>query len=72
MLNEKQQRAVDCNDRFIFLYAGAGTGKTTVMISRIQRLLELGVSPSSILGLTFTNKSAKNMQERLNTDDVTL
>lgn len=72
MLNEKQQRAVDCNDRFIFLYAGAGTGKTTVMISRIQRLLELGVSPSSILGLTFTNKSAKNMQEKLNTDDVTL
>ena len=42
VLNEKQQRAVDCNDRFIFLYAGAGTGKTTVMISRIQRLLELG------------------------------
>jgi superfamily I DNA/RNA helicase len=42
------------------------------MISRIQRLLELGVSPSSILGLTFTNKSAKNMQEKLNTDDVTL
>jgi DNA helicase-2/ATP-dependent DNA helicase PcrA len=72
MLNEKQQHAVDCNDRFIFLYAGAGTGKTTVMISRIQRLLESGVLPSSILGLTFTNKSAHHMQEKLNRKDVTL
>ena len=72
MLNEKQQHAVDCNDRFIFLYAGAGTGKTTVMISRIQRLLESGVLPSSILGLTFTNKSAKHMQEKLNRDDISL
>jgi DNA helicase-2/ATP-dependent DNA helicase PcrA len=72
MLNEKQQHAVDCNDRFIFLYAGAGTGKTTVMISRIQKLLETNVLPASILGLTFTNKAAKHMQEKLNRDDISL
>jgi DNA helicase II / ATP-dependent DNA helicase PcrA len=72
MLNEKQQHAVDCNDRFIFLYAGAGTGKTTVMISRIQRLIHSGVLSSSILGLTFTNKSAYHMQEKLGRNDVSL
>ena len=72
MLNHKQQQAVLAHDRFIFLYAGAGTGKTTVMIARIQRLLDTGVDPKTILGLTFTNKAALHMRSKLGREDVVL
>lgn len=42
MLNEKQKEAVFNQDRFVFLYAGAGTGKTTVMIEKIKYLIQIG------------------------------
>jgi DNA helicase-2/ATP-dependent DNA helicase PcrA len=72
MLNDKQQQAVLAEDRFIFLYAGAGTGKTTVMIARIKRLIDDGIDPSKILGLTFTNKAAHHMKLKLGNEDVVL
>jgi|GEM_PF-2302639 len=57
----------------IFLLAGAGSGKTTCIIERIRYLINIKkVNPTRILGLTFTNKAAKQMQTRLMLDDVCL
>lgn len=63
-LNREQQLAVDCNDKKILCLAGAGTGKTFSMISRIERLINDGISPLNILVLTFTEKAAFEMTER--------
>lgn len=63
-LNTEQKNAVYCNDRKILCLAGAGTGKTHSMISRIERLVSEGVSPVNILVLTFTEKAAFEMSER--------
>lgn len=64
MLNKAQKRAVDCKDSKIVCVAGAGTGKTTVLISRISKLVEEGADPESILALTFTNVAALEMKSR--------
>lgn len=72
MLNKKQQEAILNQDRFVFLYAGAGTGKTTVMIEKIKYLMQTGYQGSSILALTFTKEAAIQMRERLNIDEVTI
>ena len=64
MLNTEQQQVVDSNAKQILVLAGAGTGKTTVLISRVARLVASGVKPTSILGLTFTNAAASEMRER--------
>lgn len=64
MLNSSQQQAVESNDKNILVLAGAGSGKTTVLISRISRLVEEGINPGEILVLTFTNAAAKEMKER--------
>ena len=64
MLNKTQQKAVDCNDSKILCLAGAGSGKTEVMIQRISRLVADGVDPKSILALTFTNAAAFEMKNR--------
>lgn len=64
MLNKIQQRVVNCNDAKILCLAGAGTGKTTVMISRISRLVDDRIDPNSILALTFTNVAAFEMKSR--------
>ncbi|MGA0351251.1 MAG: ATP-dependent helicase [Acholeplasmataceae bacterium] len=72
MLNEKQKEAVFNQDRFVFLYAGAGTGKTTVMIEKIKYLIQIGYAPSSILGLTFTKEAAAQMRSRLNLENVSI
>ena len=72
MLNEKQKEAVFNQDRFVFLYAGAGTGKTTVMIEKIKYLIQIGYDPSSILGLTFTKEAAAQMRSRLNIESVSI
>lgn len=70
MFNNKQEEAITCRDRFIFVNAGAGSGKTTVMIARIQSLIREGVQENQILGLTFSKEAAFQMKHRLNNDNV--
>lgn len=66
ILNNEQQQAVIYGDGPLLLIAGAGTGKTTVITKRIQHLiLEKGILPRNILALTFTEKAAKEMEERI-------
>lgn len=71
-LNEKQLQAVTSNEKYIRVVAGAGSGKTKVLTSRISYMVENGVDPSNILAITFTNKASKEMKERVlkNIDDM--
>lgn len=66
VLNEEQMRGVTCTSQYTKIIAGAGSGKTRVLTYRIAYLLSEGVYPSQILGITFTNKAAKEIKDRVN------
>ncbi len=65
-LNIEQIEIINSNASNIRIIAGAGTGKTTILIRRIIKLIKGGVTPSDILALTFTNKAAHEIKKRIN------
>lgn len=64
-LNYEQMEAVKYNKRPLFIVAGAGTGKTMTITAKVAYLISEGMNPSQILALTFTNKAAREMRERI-------
>ncbi len=65
-LNEMQQKAVNTTEGPLLILAGAGSGKTTVLVNRVRHIIESGLAqPWQVLAITFTNKAAGELKERL-------
>ena len=63
--NLEQRAAIEAGGRRVLVAAGPGTGKTFTLVSRLQRLLEQGADPDRMVAITFTTRTAEEMQERL-------
>ncbi len=71
-LNEYQKKVVHTKECFLFLLAGAGSGKTRVVIERIKYLINQGVDQKDMLALTFTHKASKEMQSRIGDETLAI